>query len=156
MWKSHWGFEREPFAESGSPYVSLPSHDEAVARLAHAIESGERRAWLTAEAGLGKSTVLRQAFEETRDPHRRFVILSCPREGTLLWAMLAERWASAFSREPAGSLPGEPSNALSAWHRSNEFTSSSASTTASQRANHRRDIEALASVGALARSRESP
>ena len=35
---------------------------------------------LTADAGLGKSTVLRRAFDEARDPRRRFALVSCPRE----------------------------------------------------------------------------
>ena len=57
-WKTHWGLDRFPFAQSDSPYVSLPSHDEAVARLAKAIENADRRAVLAADAGMGKSTVL--------------------------------------------------------------------------------------------------
>ena len=31
VWMPHWGLSRDPFAETDSPYVSLPSHDEAVA-----------------------------------------------------------------------------------------------------------------------------
>ena len=66
MWMRHWGLERDPFAEPGSPYVSLPSHDEAVARLVHAIETSQRRAVLTAPAGLGKTAVLRRRLPRRR------------------------------------------------------------------------------------------
>ena len=101
MWKTHWGLEKEPFAESDALYVSLPAHDEAVARLIHSIETQERRAFLTAGAGLGKSTVLRRAFAETQSPRRRFVLASCPRDGTVLFAHLAERFAERVGREPS-------------------------------------------------------
>jgi general secretion pathway protein A len=101
MWKSHWKLEKGPFAEGRPPYVSLPSHDTAVLRLVHAIESAERRAVLTANAGLGKTTVLRQAFDEAKCAGRRFVLLNCPREGTLLVATLAERLAQHVAREPS-------------------------------------------------------
>ena len=73
----------------------------AIARLVHAIESAERRAVLTANAGLGKSTVLRRAFDLARGPGRRFALLNCLREGTLLVAMLAERLAAHVGREPS-------------------------------------------------------
>ena len=36
-WMSYWGFERNPFGEHDSPYVSLPSHDEAVARVLNSL-----------------------------------------------------------------------------------------------------------------------
>jgi type II secretory pathway predicted ATPase ExeA len=101
VWKSHWKLDRDPFAESAGPYVSLPSHDEAVARLVHAIESGERRAFLTAHAGLGKSMVLGRAFDEARNPGRRFARLTCAPDVTLLVAMLAERLGERVAREPS-------------------------------------------------------
>lgn len=100
-WKSHWGFAKDPFGEHDSPYVSLPSHDEAVARLIHTIESAEPRAFLTADAGLGKSAVLRRAFAEMQSPRRRFAVVSCPRDGTLLFARLADRLAERVGREPS-------------------------------------------------------
>jgi general secretion pathway protein A len=100
VWKSHWRLERDPFSEHGAAYVSLPSHDDAVARLVYAIESAERRALLAADAGLGKSTVLRRAFDDTRGPRRRLALLTCPREGTFLVAMLAERLAERVGLEP--------------------------------------------------------
>ena len=71
------------------------------ARLVHTIESADRMAFLLADAGLGKSTVLRRAFDETRDLRRRFVLVSCPRDETLLVAMLAERLGERLGREPS-------------------------------------------------------
>ncbi len=100
MWKAHWSLLRNPFAAAGSPYVSLPSHDEAVARLVHAIETGDRAATLIAGAGLGKTSVLRQALGEARHPRRRLTLLSCPRDEILLVAALAERLGERVGREP--------------------------------------------------------
>jgi len=96
----HWGLGRDPFAELDSPYVPLPSHDEAVARLVHTIETSQRRAIFTAAAGLGKTTVLRKAFAETQSPRRRFAAVSCPRDGSLLFTLLAERLGERLGREP--------------------------------------------------------
>ncbi len=91
MWTDHWGLSRDPFAEQDSSYVPLRSHQESVARLVHTIETCGRRCVLLAEAGLGKSRVLRRAILEARDPRRRFVAIACPPDGTLLFAKLAER-----------------------------------------------------------------
>ena len=101
MWMPHWGLSRDPFAEIESPYVSLPSHDEAVARLVFAIESGQRRAVFAAPAGLGKTAVLRRAVAEVRDPRRRLASVSCPHDGTLLFTLLAERLGQRVGREPS-------------------------------------------------------
>jgi general secretion pathway protein A len=101
VWKSHWKLDRAPFADSTAPYVSLPSHDEAVAKLVDTIESAQRRAFLTADAGLGKTMVLHRAFDEARNPGRRFARLTCARDGTLLVAMLAERLGERVAREPS-------------------------------------------------------
>lgn len=65
-WKSYWRFDRTPFVEHDPPYVSLPSHDEAARLLFECIRSGGRGAELIAEAGLGKTTVLRRVFAEVR------------------------------------------------------------------------------------------
>lgn len=100
-WKLHWGFERAPFAEHDSPYVSLPAHDEAAMRLVHCIETGQRNAFLTADSGLGKSTVLRRVLAETRSGRRRCVLMSCPREGDLLLGGLADRLGQRLGREPS-------------------------------------------------------
>jgi len=96
----HWGLGRDPFADLDSPYVPLPSHDEALARLVHAIETAQRRAIFTAAAGLGKTTVLRKAFAETQSPRRRFAAVGCPPDGSLLFTLLAERLGERVGREP--------------------------------------------------------
>ena len=101
MWKSHWGLERDPFTQSDGLYVSLPTHDDAVARLTSTIETEERIVLMTANAGLGKSTVLCQVFDKMLNPVRRFVRVSCAREGTLLIAVLAERLGERLGREPS-------------------------------------------------------
>jgi len=100
VWIGHWRLERDPFAEPESPYVPLPSHDEAVARLVHTIQTSQRRTIFIAAAGLGKTTVLRRAFAETRSPRRRFAAVSCPSDGSLLFTLLAERLGERVGREP--------------------------------------------------------
>jgi type II secretory pathway predicted ATPase ExeA len=99
VWKSHWNLQKDPFAESDASYVSLRTHDEAVASLIHTMETAERMAYVTADAGLGKSTVLRKAFAEVQSPRRRMARTSCTREGTLLIAVLAERLGERLGRE---------------------------------------------------------
>ena len=47
-WIVHWGLNRDPFVERGGPYVPVPGHEEAVARLVHTIEAGHRLAVLSA------------------------------------------------------------------------------------------------------------
>lgn len=101
MWTSHWGLTRDPFTETESPYVSLPSHDEAVARLVFAVESQQRQAVLAAPVGLGKTAVLRKAVGSLIDPRRRVISVSCPRDGTLLLALMAERLGQRVGREPS-------------------------------------------------------
>ena len=77
MWLRHWGLAHDPFVGTHSPYVPLPSHDEAVARLVYSIERQQRFITLFAEAGLGKTTVVPQAIKETRSPRRRIVLVAC-------------------------------------------------------------------------------
>jgi type II secretory pathway predicted ATPase ExeA len=72
----------------------VPGHEEAVARLVHAIEAGHRLAVLRAPAGIGKTLVLGRALTEARDPCRRFAMVSNPMEGTLLYSGLAEKLGS--------------------------------------------------------------
>jgi type II secretory pathway predicted ATPase ExeA len=91
VWREHWGLANDPFAELGLPYVSLPSHDEAVARLVYAIETRQPRALLTGAAGLGKTTVLRQAIRQSAGPRRRFAAVSAPIDEMHLVSQLAER-----------------------------------------------------------------
>ena len=99
VWIDHWGFARDPFAELDSTYVPLPSHDEAVARLVHTIETSRRLIVFSAQAGLGKTTVLKKALAETKNPRRRFASITCPPDGTLLFTMLAERLGNRLGRE---------------------------------------------------------
>ena len=91
MWMPHWGLSQDPFAEIGSPYVSVPSHDEAVARLIFAVETSQRSAAFMAPGGLGKTAVMRRALVEMKIPRRQLVSISCPRDGTLLFTLVAER-----------------------------------------------------------------
>ena len=99
-WKLHWGLDRAPFAEHGR-YISLPGHDEAALRLVHCAQAAGRSAFLTGDAGLGKSTVLRKVLAQVRGPRVRCVSLRCPRESTLLLAALAERLGHRVGREPS-------------------------------------------------------
>ena len=56
---------------------------------------------LIADAGLGKTTVLRRVLAEARSPRRRCILASCPREADLLPALLAERLGERLGREPS-------------------------------------------------------
>jgi hypothetical protein len=101
MWMRYWGLAKDPFAGLDTPYVPTTSHDEAVARLVHTIETAQTRAVLMAAAGLGKTTVLRQALAATSTPMRRFATVSCPSDGTLLFGLLAEGLGERIGREPS-------------------------------------------------------
>jgi MSHA biogenesis protein MshM len=101
MWLRHWGFTRDPFVEIGSPYVALPSHDEAVARLVYAIETGQSHVAVWAASGMGKTTVLRQACSRLRSPRRRIVVVSEPLDGAILLGRLAEGLGAPADREPS-------------------------------------------------------
>lgn len=89
MWKRHWRIKGDPFLGPGAPYVPTSGHDEAVARLTSAIESGERLAVLRAGPGLGKSAVLARAVAESRAPRRRFARVHAPVDGPAMLAALA-------------------------------------------------------------------
>jgi type II secretory pathway predicted ATPase ExeA len=101
MWMRHWGLEGDPFADLGSPYVSLPSHDEAIARLAYAVQTGQPRVVVRGSPGLGKTTVLRQAISQVRSPRRRIVVVSEPLDDAILWSQLAEGLGVQVGREPS-------------------------------------------------------
>jgi type II secretory pathway predicted ATPase ExeA len=73
-----------------SPYVATPSHDEAVARLAFAIERHQRFVCLLAEAGMGKSMVARRAVQEVRRPRRRAILVRAAADPGLLLGRIAE------------------------------------------------------------------
>jgi MSHA biogenesis protein MshM len=90
VWKRHWKLTRDPFLAAGSPYVSTPTHDEAVARLTYAVESGQPSAVIRAGTGFGKTTVLAQALAELRGPSRRIARASRPADGPGLLVTLAE------------------------------------------------------------------
>jgi MSHA biogenesis protein MshM len=90
VWTRHWGLSHDPFLDAGTPYVPTAPHEEAVARLLHTIEAGQRLAVLRAASGLGKTTVLARALAEARHPSRRFATASSPPDGALLFAGLAE------------------------------------------------------------------
>jgi type II secretory pathway predicted ATPase ExeA len=71
--------------------VSLPSHDEAVARLVYSIDTVARRIMFTAEAGLGKTRVLRKALEESAHSRRRIVVIQSPQDEEDLVSQMAVR-----------------------------------------------------------------
>jgi len=86
----HWGLSHDPFA--GRPgYVATPVHEEAVARLVYAVESGERRVTLTAGPGLGKTVVLEESLARLRDPRRRLCRVAAPLDGVSLLHELTRR-----------------------------------------------------------------
>lgn len=99
MWQRHWGLARDPFAVMDSLYVPLPPHDEALARLVYSIEQTHRQVIFRAEAGLGKTTVLRRAIAETRSPRRRLALVGAPSDGTQLPRLLAEGLGVPLGRE---------------------------------------------------------
>lgn len=86
----HWDLRRDPFSE-GEVHVPLPGHEEAVARLIHAIETPQGPTFLIAGAGLGKTCVLRRAIAESRSARRRVAWASHPLDGLALWNDLADR-----------------------------------------------------------------
>jgi hypothetical protein len=98
VWQRHWGLAGDPFDGIESPYVPLPSHDEALSRLTYAIERAEPRVLFRAEAGLGKSTVLRRAIAETRSPGRRFAVIHSPGDRSRLIGGLAQRLGESARR----------------------------------------------------------
>jgi type II secretory pathway predicted ATPase ExeA len=101
VWPRHWGLTRDPFAGGDSPYVSLPSHDEALYRLVYAIERAERQIVFRAEAGLGKTTVLRAAIAATRSARRRFALIRAPADRTQLLSLLAEQFVRPLGLGPS-------------------------------------------------------
>ncbi|CAN5871957.1 hypothetical protein BH23PLA1_BH23PLA1_25150 [soil metagenome] len=79
MWQRHWNLNRDPFHPGPEfPFVPTATHSEALARLIHVVEAGERRADLRALAGLGKSRVLAEALRRLRTPERRVALASVP------------------------------------------------------------------------------
>jgi general secretion pathway protein A len=81
VWLRHWNLVRDPFPPSGGPYVATPGHDEAVARLVHAIRAGERIVSLQGDAGVGKTTLLARALSVARSPGLRMASINSPVDG---------------------------------------------------------------------------
>jgi hypothetical protein len=109
MWFARWGLKADPFGDSTSTFVSLPSHVEAVARLVYTIEAGERLALLTGPAGSGKTRVLARAMAEARDPALRLALVSGPVDPVRLYNDLSERLGA---RAVTASEPGIAFRAL--------------------------------------------
>ena len=89
MWTDYWGLSADPFFGAGSPFVRTPGVDEAVARLADAIETGQRLAVLRAGEGVGKSALLTHVVAEMKGPRRRFARVNRPLDGTEMMLDLA-------------------------------------------------------------------
>lgn len=89
MWLRHWNMTRDPFPAQGGSYVATPPHDEAVARVVHAVRSGERLAVVRAGSGLGKSMVLTRALSEARMPGLRIARADAPPDAASLHAQIA-------------------------------------------------------------------
>jgi general secretion pathway protein A len=85
-----WGLNSDPFPERDAVYVPLPGHEEAVARLVHAVEAGHRLAVLAGPSGVGKTRVLRQALMQARSPSRRLAMVSRPMDAASLFGDLAD------------------------------------------------------------------
>ena len=95
MWLRHWGLARDPFAtdprrDPAASFVPIPAHDEAVARIGHALATAGRSTRLTAPAGLGKTMVLERALALARSPTRRVARVTSPVDGVGLMTSLAE------------------------------------------------------------------
>jgi type II secretory pathway predicted ATPase ExeA len=90
VWERFWHLTRDPFLAPGSPYVATSGHDEAVARLADAIERSHRLATVHGAAGVGKSAVVSHGVAETRGPLRKFATVHGPPDATALLSGLAE------------------------------------------------------------------
>ena len=99
MWYGHWGLDRDPFDDHDTPYVSLPSHDEALLRLVYSIEQGRRDVVFSAAAGLGKTVVLHRALAESRTPGRRVALIQAPSDGGLILGKVVERLGQPLCRE---------------------------------------------------------
>jgi len=101
VWLRHWSLARDPFAPGGRPYIATPGHDEAVARLVHAIRSGLPSAVVRGEAGVGKSVVLTKALAEVRSPGLRVATSVAPADGASLLQDLARSLRLRIPDHPA-------------------------------------------------------
>lgn len=89
MWKTYWDLASHPFPAGGRPYVGTETHDEAVARLVHAVTTGERLTFLRGARGTGKTAVLCRLATELRRPEFRFAVVERPLDGTEMASRLA-------------------------------------------------------------------
>jgi len=66
MYLEYWQLERSPFAANLDPqrFYASPTHDEALARISHLVDSRRRLGVLLGEPSTGKSTVLGIAAHE--------------------------------------------------------------------------------------------
>ena len=135
MWKSHWGLERDPFAESDAT-LCLAADTRRGGCAADSCDRNRRApAVLTRRCRAGKEH--RPAQSICRDEESAAAICPgelCPRRKRFCSPSWRSVWASASGASRAGWLRGGLSSARSGWRRFREFTWFSASTTASSRA----------------------
>jgi type II secretory pathway predicted ATPase ExeA len=78
IWLRHWDLQFDPFRPGAVPFVPIQGHEEAVARLVHLVEHGERRGEIRGVAELGKSVILHEALRRLRRPGRRLCLVRRP------------------------------------------------------------------------------
>ncbi|MEW4567100.1 hypothetical protein AB1L88_04465 [Tautonia sp. JC769] len=77
-WLRHWDLRFDPFRPGAVPFVSIPGHEEAVARLVHQVEQGDRTGEVRGVAELGKSVILHEALRRLKRPGRRLCVVRRP------------------------------------------------------------------------------
>jgi MSHA biogenesis protein MshM len=121
VWKRYWRLTADPFFGPDRSFVRTSVHEEALARLIDTIEGCGRLAVVRSRAGLGKSTILAQALDETRKPGRRASQVVHPVDGPEMLGKLAEglgvRVPVDSSRAAAWSALGEAVR-IYRWQRS--------------------------------------
>lgn len=90
MSNKYWQMEFDPFVEGAPPFVPLEPHTLRIERLLRAIQGHERLIEVTGTSGLGKTTLVNQALEQSRDPLRRVVRTGAVLDGATLFGGLAE------------------------------------------------------------------
>ena len=76
MYNSYWGFTRSPFSGSIDPdrFYESPGHEEALARLAYAVDEARQGALVLGPAGTGKTLLAEVVARRARRPNRQVVI----------------------------------------------------------------------------------